>query len=187
MPEVTRILEQIEQGNKSAAAELLPIVYTELRKLAEYRLTREKAGQTLQATALVHEAYIRLVGTADTKWNGRSHFFAAAAEAMRRILIDHARSRQSVKHGGGFQRQELPDDIAIDLGDLAQLLDLDSALTKLAIVDPETAKIVELRYFVGLSVEETAKALCLSTRTVKRNWAYARAWLGRELNAGESP
>lgn len=186
MSEVTRILEQIEKGNRAAAAELLPIVYSELRKLAGYRLNREKPGQTLQATALVHEAYIRLVGNSEIKWDGRSHFFAAAAEAMRRILVDHARRRKSLKHGGSFERQELLDDVAIQVGDVDQLLDLDAALTKLAAEDAEMAKLVELRYFAGLSVEETGKALGLSARTVKRNWAYARAWLGRELNVGES-
>ena len=186
MTEFTEILEKIEQGDTAAAAELLPHVYAELRKLASYRLNREKAGQTLQATALVHEAYIRLVGNAEIKWDGRSHFFAAAAEAMRRILVDHARRRQSTKHGGGFERQELSDEVAIELGDLDQLLDLDAALTRLAEEDPDMAKLVELRYFAGLSVEETAKALGVSPRTVKRNWAYARAWLGRELDEGES-
>jgi RNA polymerase sigma factor (TIGR02999 family) len=135
---------------------------------------------------LVHEAYLRLVGNADIQWDGRSHFFAAAAEAMRRILVDHARQRQSVKHGGGFERQELADEVAIELGDIDAFLDLDAALTKLAGDDPEMAKLVELRYFAGLSVEETAKALGVSPRTVKRNWAYARAWLGRELNEDKS-
>ena len=125
-----------------------------------------------------------MMGNAEIKWDGRSHFFAAAAEAMRRILVDHARRRQSVKHGGGFERQGLADDVAIKLGDVDQLLDLDAALTKLTTEDPEMAKLVELRYFAGLSVEETAKALRVSPRTVKRNWAYARAWLGRELNGG---
>ncbi|WP_146674930.1 ECF-type sigma factor [Pirellula sp. SH-Sr6A] len=186
MTEVTKILEQIEQGDTAAAAELLPLVYAELRKLAGYRLNREKAEQTLQATALVHEAYIRLVGNAEIKWDGRSHFFAAAAEAMRRILVDHARRRKSVKHGGDFERQELCDDVAIEIGDIDQLLDLDAALTRLAAEDLAMARLVELRYFAGLSVEETANALGVSPRTVKRNWAYARAWLGRELNGGES-
>lgn len=186
MSEVTKILAQIEQGDKAAAAELLPLVYAELRKLAGYRLEREKPGQTLQATALVHEAYIRLIGDAEIKWDGRSHFFAAAAEAMRRILVDQARRRHSVKHGGGFERQELSHEIAIELGDIDQLLDLDAALTKLAIEAPEMAKLVELRYFAGLGVEETAKAFGVSPRTIKRNWAYARAWLGRELNKGET-
>jgi RNA polymerase sigma factor (TIGR02999 family) len=186
MSEVTQILTQIERGDTAAAADLLPLVYAELRKLAGYRLDREKAGQILQATALVHEAYLRLVGNAEIRWDGRSHFFAAAAEAMRRILVEHARRRQSVKHGGGFERQELVDEVALELGDPDQLLDLDAALNKLAAEDPEMAKLVELRYFAGLGVEETAKALGVSPRTVKRNWAYARAWLGRELNEGET-
>ena len=154
--------------------------------MAGYRLQREKPGQTLQATALVHEAYIQLVGNAEIRWEGRSRFFAAAAEAMRRILVDHARRRKSVKHGGNFERQDLMSDVAAESGDVDQLLDLDAALTRLATEDPEMAKLVELRYFAGLSVEETARALGLSPRTIKRNWAYARAWLGRELNEGES-
>jgi RNA polymerase sigma factor (TIGR02999 family) len=182
MSEVTKILEQIEKGDTAAAAELLPLVYSELRRLAGHRLGRERSKQTLQATALVHEAYIRLVGNEEIRWDGRSHFFAAAAEAMRRILVDHARRRQSVKHGGSFERQELADELAIELGDVDQLLDLDVALSKLAADDPEMSKLVELRYFAGLGVEETAVALGVSPRTVKRNWAYARAWLGRELN-----
>lgn len=186
MSEVTEILEQIQQGDTTAAGELLPLVYAELRKLAGYRLDREKAGQTLQATALVHEAYIRLIGSSEIKWDGRSHFFAAAAEAMRRILVDHARRRHSVKHGGGFERHELSDEVAIEIGDIDQLLDLDAALTKLGKEDSEIAKLVELRYFAGLGIDETAKALGVSPRTIKRNWAYARAWLGRELNLGKN-
>jgi RNA polymerase sigma factor (TIGR02999 family) len=184
--EITRILKQIEQGNSASAAELLPLVYAALRRMAGYRLQREKPGQTLQATALVHEAYIQLVGNAEIRWEGRSRFFAAAAEAMRRILVDHARRRKSVKHGGNFERQDLMSDVAAESGDVDQLLDLDAALTRLGTEDPDMAKLVELRYFAGLSVEETARALGLSPRTVKRNWAYARAWLGRELNEGES-
>lgn len=186
MSDVTKILKQIEQGDTASAAELLPLVYAALRKMAGYRLQREKPGQTLQATALVHEAYIQLVGNAEIRWDGRSHFFAAAAEAMRRILVDHARRRKSVKHGGSFKRRDLIVDVAAESGDVDQLLDLDAALTRLATEDPDMAKLVELRYFAGLSVEDTARALGLSPRTVKRNWAYARAWLGRELNEGES-
>lgn len=186
MSDVTRILEQIEQGDTAAAAELLPLVYSALRKMAGYRLKREKPGQTLQATALVHEAYIQLVGNAEIRWDGRSHFFAAAAEAMRRILVDHARRRKSTKHGGSFERHELVVEVETESADVDQLLDLDAALTRLAAEDPDMAKLVELRYFAGLSVEETARALGVSPRTIKRNWAYARAWLGRELNEGES-
>ena len=183
MTEVTQILEQIQQGRSAAASDLLPLVYAELRRLASHRLGREKSGQTLQPTALVHEAYIRLVGEAEVKWDGRAHFFAAAAEAMRRILIENARRRQSLKRGGAVQQHALADEDAIvDLEDIDELLDLDVALTKLAQDEPELARLVELRYFAGLSVEETAEALDISTRTVKRSWAYARAWLGRELN-----
>lgn len=184
MSEVTQILNQIQRGDVAAAADLLPLVYAELRELASHRLSREKPGQTLQPTALVHEAYIRLVGSAEVKWDGRSHFFAAAAEAMRRILIENARRRQSLKRGGDLDRRAIGDeDAIIDFGDVDELLDLDAALTKLASDEPELAKLVELRYFAGLSVEEAAKALDVSPRTVKRNWAFARAWLGRELNS----
>ena len=186
MADVTQLLDAAVAGDSKAAAELLPLVYDELRQLAAARMAAEVPGHTLNPTALVHEAYIRLVGNADIKWDGRSHFFAAAAEAMRRILVDHARRRKSLKRGGEFERQILADEVAIDLGDVDALLDLDAALSKLATEDSEMAKLVELRYFAGLSVEETASALGVSPRTVKRNWAYARAWLGRELNAGES-
>jgi RNA polymerase sigma factor (TIGR02999 family) len=183
MTEVTQILDQIRHGNRSAASELLPLVYAELRRLAVHRMSKEKPGLTLQPTALVHEAYIRLVGDAAIEWDGRSHFFAAAAEAMRRILIENARRRQSLKHGGGVRRRELADeDAMVIVEDIDELLDLDAALTKLAAHEPELAKLVELRYFAGLTVEEAAEAMSISTRTVKRNWAFARAWLGREMN-----
>lgn len=183
MPEVTQILHQIQQGNVAAASELLPLVYAELRRLARYRMRRELPGQTLNATALVHEAYIRLVANEAVNWDGRSHFFAAAAEAMRRILIENARRHRSLKRGGQMSQRELADgDATVDFDDIDGLFDLDAALTKLAVVEPELAKLVELRYFAGLSVEETAQALGISARTVKRNWAFARAWLGRELN-----
>ena len=183
MSEVSQILDQIQQGHVAAAADLLPLVYAELRQLAGHRMRDERSDQTLQPTALVHEAYLRLIGDADVKWDGRSHFFAAAAEAMRRILIDNARRRQSLKRGGDLARRELAeDDIVIDLGDVDGLLDLDTALIKLADEEPEMAKLVELRYFAGLSVDEAAKVLGVSGRTVKRNWAFARAWLGRELH-----
>ncbi|MCO6436871.1 MAG: sigma-70 family RNA polymerase sigma factor [Phycisphaerae bacterium] len=183
MSEVTQILDQIHRGHVAAAADLLPLVYAELRKLASHRLGREKPGQTLQPTALVHEAYIRLVGDADVKWDGRSHFFAAAAEAMRRILIENARRHQSLKRGGAVSQRTIAEgDAIVDFGDIDELLDLDAALTKLAAEEPELAKLVELRYFAGLSVEDTAESLGVSPRTVKRNWAFARAWLGRELN-----
>ena len=186
MSEVTQILAQIQQGNVTAAADLLPLVYAELRRLASHKLNKELPGQTLQPTALVHEAYIRLVGDEEIKWDGRSHFFAAAAEAMRRILIENARRRNSLKRGGDVSQQEVSEDDAIVyLDDIDELLDLDEALTKLAVDEPELAKLVELRYFAGLSVEEAAEALGVSGRTIKRNWAFARAWLGRELNQKE--
>lgn len=186
MSEVTQILVQIRTG-QAAAADLLPLVYAELRRLAGHRMKSEAAGQTLQPTALVHEAYVRLVGTEDVpQWDSRGHFFAAAAEAMRRILIENARRRQSLKRGGDRGRFEVAeDDAIIEFSDIDELLDLDAALTKLAQCEPDMAKLVELRYFAGLSVEESAKALGVSPRTVKRNWAFARAWLGRELNTDE--
>ncbi|QEG38142.1 ECF-type sigma factor [Roseimaritima ulvae] len=185
MSEVTQILNQIQQGDVAAAADLLPLVYAELRRLAGHKMKSEAAGQTLQPTALVHEAYVRLVGAEDVpQWDSRSHFFAAAAEAMRRILIENARRRQSLKGGGGRERFEVTENDAIlDSGDVDELLDLDAALTKLAECEPEMAKLVELRYFAGLSVDESAKALGVSPRTIKRNWVFARAWLGRELNS----
>ena len=187
MSEVTQILDQIQQGNRAAASELLPLVYAELRRLAVHRMSKEQPGLTLQPTALVHEAYIRLVGDAAVKWDGRAHFFAAAAEAMRRILIENARRRNSLKQGGNVSQRELADDDAIVIFDNTdELLDLDAALTKLAVTEPELARLVELRYFAGLTVEEAAQAMGISARTVKRNWAFARAWLGREMNSQSS-
>jgi RNA polymerase sigma factor (TIGR02999 family) len=187
MSEVTQILDQIQQGNRAAAGDLLPLVYGELRRLAVYRMSKEPPGLTLQPTALVHEAYIRLVGDAALMWDGRAHFFAAAAEAMRRILIENARQRKSLRQGGNAQRRELLDnDAVVHCDDVDELLDLDAALTKLAASEPELARLVELRYFAGLSVEETAQALGMSVRTVKRHWAFARAWLGREMNPPSS-
>jgi RNA polymerase sigma factor (TIGR02999 family) len=185
--EVTRILSAIEQGDPHAAEHLLPLVYDELRKLAAHKLAQERPGQTLQATALVHEAYMRLVGSQDAaagqekRWEDRKHFFAAAAEAMRRILIDRAREKRSVKRGGNRQRLDID---AIDLATTAppdQLLALDEALTKLARGDPAAAQLVKLRYFAGLTVEEAGKALGISTATAYRHWNYARAWLHAEL------
>ena len=183
MPEVTQILNQIQQGNVAAASDLLPLVYAELRRLARYKMRKEQPGQTLSPTALVHEAYIRLVADEAMNWDGRSHFFAAAAEAMRRILIENARRRKSLKRGGDMNRRELAgEDAVICFDDIDELLDLDAALTKLAVDEPELAKLVELRYFAGLTVEEAAQTLGVSARTVKRNWAFARAWLGREMS-----
>jgi RNA polymerase sigma factor (TIGR02999 family) len=192
MSEITRILSAIEEGDPHAAAQLLPLVNDELRKLAAQKLAQEKPGQTLQATALVHEAYVRLVGSGDAvdrdqRWDGRGHFFAAAAEAMRRILIDRARQKRSQKRGGARKRLDVD---AIDLATTAppdQLLALDEALVKLARGDPAAARLVELRYFAGLTVDEAGKALGMSTATAYRHWNYARAWLHGELQGtGES-
>ena len=181
--EITQILQAIEQGDSQAASQLLPLVYDELRQLATRKMLREVPGHTLQPTALVHEAFLRLVGDQQNdEWNSRGHFFAAAAEAMRRILIENARRRKSLKRGGEMSQRQLDEEDAIIHFDVDELLDLDAALTKLALDEPELAKLVELRYFAGLSVEESAQVLGVSARTVKRNWAFAKAWLGRELN-----
>jgi RNA polymerase sigma factor (TIGR02999 family) len=185
MSDVTRILSAIEQGDPHAAAQLLPLVYEELRTLAAQKLAQEKPGQTLQATALVHEAYLRLVGEPTAQpWNSRGHFFAAAAEAMRRILVESARRKGRARHGGGRRRVDLdlaalrapePDD---------DLLALDEALTRLAAADPAAARLVELRYFAGLTMPQAAEALGVPLRTAERNWAYARAWLHRAVAGG---
>jgi RNA polymerase sigma factor (TIGR02999 family) len=185
MSDVTRILSAIDQGDPHAPAQLLPLVYDELRKLAAQRLAQEKPGQTLQATALVHEAYLRLVGVEPAQpFNGRGHFFAAAAEAMRRILIEHARRKKAAKTGGGWQRHELMDaTLAVDsAGD--DLFAVDEALTRLAASHPRAAQLVHLRFFLGQTLEEAAANLGLQPRTAYRDWAYARAWLRRELDRG---
>jgi RNA polymerase sigma factor (TIGR02999 family) len=178
--DVTRILSAVERGDPGAAAKLLPLIYAELRKLAAQRLANESPGQTLQPTALVHEAYIRLVDVEHAQtWKGRGHFFAAAAEAMRRILIDNARHRQAQKRGGGWQREQLDAVVAPEPDE--ELLALDEALHKLAAIDPEKAKLVELRYFAGLTGDQAAEALGISPTTADRHWAYARAWLQSEV------
>jgi RNA polymerase sigma factor (TIGR02999 family) len=187
MSEVTRILSAIESGDEHAANELLPLVYDELRRLAAQKIAREKPGQTLQATALVHEAYVRLVdGERDGRWEGRGHFFAAAAEAMRRILIDSARRKKAEKHGGGRQRLDL--DEALSVGEFPpdDLLALDEVLARLETVDPLAARVVTLRYFAGLTMPEAAKTLGLSLRNAERNWTYARTWLRREMSRGDT-
>jgi RNA polymerase sigma factor (TIGR02999 family) len=177
MNEVTRILSAVEQGDPHAAEQLLPLVYQELRRLAAEKMAQEKPGQTLQATALVHEAYLRLVdGDKAQHWNGRGHFFAAAAEAMRRILVDSARRKRRPKHGGDRQRVEFDPSIPVGDGSV-DVLDLDEALAKLAEQEPLKAEIVKLRYFAGLSLEETAACMDISVATAKRYWAVARAWL----------
>jgi RNA polymerase sigma factor (TIGR02999 family) len=186
MTDVTRILSAIEQGDPSAAEQLLPLVYQELRTLAAQKLAREKPGQTLQATALVHEAYLRLVAKGDgaagraQHWDGRRHFFAAAAEAMRRILIESARRKGRQKHGGGFIREEELHDIAC-LQKPERLLALDEALDRLAAINPQAAELVKLRYFAGMSNADTASILDISPRKANQVWAYARAWLRDEL------
>ena len=178
MQDVTEALDAVARGEPEAAGRLLPLVYDELRRLAAQKLAHEKPGQTLQATALVHEAYLRLVGGDPAKsWNGRGHFFAAAAEAMRRILVENARRRRSLKRGGGLVRRDL-DDLQLAAPEPAEdLLALDDALNRLAAVDPVKAELVKLRYFAGMTIEEAADALGMSSATAKRYWAYARAWL----------
>jgi RNA polymerase sigma factor (TIGR02999 family) len=185
MNDVTRILSAVEQGSAHASDQLLPLVYDELRKLAAQKLAQERPGQTLQATALVHEAYLRLVGDADPGWDDRRHFFAAAAEAMRRILVDHARRKGSLKRGGGSQRVGLADQAAPALEPDARLIALDDALTRLAGEDPLAARVVELRQFAGLGHEEIAAALGVTVYLVRQKWTYARAWLRDAIRRGE--
>ena len=180
MSEVTRILSAIDAGDPRAAAQLLPLVYDELRKLAATRMAQEKPGQTLQATALVHEAYIRLLnGETEQHWNSRGHFFAAAAEAMRRILIESARGKNRLRHGGGRRRVELDDAPGPSPQD--DLVALDEALSKLAAEDPVAARVVELRYFAGLGHDEVAAALGITVYLARQKWTYARAWLRNAL------
>jgi RNA polymerase sigma factor (TIGR02999 family) len=185
MNEVTRILNDLQQGNPHAAAQLLPLVYDELRKLAAARLAQEAPGNTLDATALVHEAYLRLVGPADAdRWDHRGHFFAAAATAMRRILIERARKKQRLIHGGNRRRQELHPDLAAAPQPDEELLALDAALARLAERDPLKARLVELRYFAGLTGDQAAQILGISPSTADRHWVFARAWLRREVLGG---
>lgn len=187
MADVTRILTAIEQGDARAADELLPLVYQELRQLAAQRMKQERPGQTLQATALVHEAYIRLVGTESQNWNSRAHFFAAAAEAMRRILIDIARRKKSFRHGGDRKRVDLDEVVLADDSDIPsdELLALDEALEKLTQEDKASAELIKLRFFAGLTMEQAAELLGIPRRTADRNWAYARAWLYKEVSKGD--
>jgi len=188
MHDVTRILSAIGQGDPQGANELLPLVYEELRRLAKQRLAQEKPGQTLQATALVHEAYLRLVnGEAAQNWESRGHFFAAAAEAMRRILVDNARRRSAQKRGGQRERQDL-DAVNIEAPTPAEdLVALDEALVKLEVEDIVKAQLVKLRYFAGLSEEDAARALGISRTTAQRHWRYAKAWLLDELRGAAHP
>jgi RNA polymerase sigma factor (TIGR02999 family) len=182
MTDVTRLLDAAAAGDRQAAAGLLPLVYDELRRLAADKLARESPGQTLQPTALVHEAYLRLVDAdKGREWNGRTHFFAAAAEAMRRILVDHARSKKSQKRGGGLARAEFREDALAAPEGADEVLAVDEALAGLAAADPPAAELVKLRYFAGLSIDEAARALDISPRSADRLWAYARAWLQRAV------
>jgi RNA polymerase sigma factor (TIGR02999 family) len=183
--DITRVLCAIEQGDPSAPDQLLPLVYDELRRLAADRMAGERPGHTLEATALVHEAYLRLVETDNAQhWNGRGHFFAAAAEAMRRILVDNARRKKADRHGGGWQRHEILDaELAVDTsGD--DLFDVDAALTRFAAERPRAARLVHLHFFLGTTIDEAAAELGVDPRTAYRDWAYARAWLRRELDRG---
>lgn len=180
--EVTRLLDEVALGNPKASEELLPLVYDELRRLARAKMANEPAGMTLQPTALVHEAYMRLVGSKDTNWNGRGHFFGAAALAMRRILVERARSSNRLKRGGDRRRVELNDQAGSTEPDPAEVLGVDEVLTKLETFDRRKAEIVVMRYFAGLTIEEISAALGLSVAQVKGEWTFARAWLHRELS-----
>lgn len=182
MSEVTKMLRAIQDGDTSVAEQLLPLVYNDLRKLARYRLANERSGQSLQATALVHEAYIRLVGGNVIDWNGAGHFFGAAAEAMRRILIDRARKRATQKDGGDCRRIELTDNLISTPSD-ERLVELDDALDALAEYDVRKAEVVKLRFFAGLTNDETAAALGIATATAQRDWLFARAWLHRQMKS----
>ena len=185
MSDVTRILSAIDQGDPAAAEQLLPLVYEELRRLAAQKLSHEKPGQTLQATALVHEAYLRLVGPEDQHWDSRGHFFAAAAEAMRRILVENARRKKSPKHGGDLRRLDLNQAEPAVCQTCDDLLALDEALEKLSQQDPTKANLVKLRYFAGLSNEQAAQSLGINRRMAERYWMYARSWLLREMRKGQ--
>ncbi len=188
MEDVAQLLNAIEQEDPHAASHLLPLVYAELRRLAAQKLAGEAPGQTVQATALVHEAYLRLVGNGrEQSWNGRGHFFAAAAEAMRRILIENARRKKGLKHGGDLSRRELDDERIIAPEPREDLVALDAALNKLAAANRQAADLVQLRYFAGLTLPEAAQALGISPRTAGRLWTYARAWLRREIEGAGSP
>lgn len=185
MSNVTRILSQIESGDPSAAEQLLPLVYEDLRKLAARELRRESSGNTLQPTALVHEAYLRLVDqNSKPHWSHRGHFYAAAAAAMRRILVESARRKVTLKRGGARERIDMDVDQLVDAGPRPEILDLDRALSKLETTRPELARLVSLRYFAGLTMDQAAQALGIPLRTAERNWTYVRAWLLEELANG---
>jgi len=183
MSEVTRILSQIESGDPSAAEQLLPLVYQELRILAAAKLAQEKPGQTLQATALVHEAYLRLLGNdhQDQEWHGRAHFFAAAGEAMRRVLVEQARRKKAAKRGGEIKREDLNESAIVEPRPADELLAVDEVLDQLAEVDPVAANLVKLRFYAGLNTRDTAAALGISVRTAHNVWTYARSWLHQKI------
>jgi RNA polymerase sigma factor (TIGR02999 family) len=185
MADVTQILNAIRQGDAQAAEELLPLVYDELRRLAAHKMAGEASGHTLQPTALVHEAWLRLAGTHPQTWENRAHFFGAAAEAMRRILVDHARRKQSLKRGGGRQREELTDSLLVVTAPPDEILAVHEALNELAREDALAAELVKLRYFVGMTMEEAALALGMRKRTAEDLWTYARVWLHREIRQGQ--
>jgi RNA polymerase sigma factor (TIGR02999 family) len=187
MSDATRLLNASAQGDPHAAAELLPLVYDELRRLAAQKLAQENPGQTLEATALVHEAYLRLVGDCPDAWDNRGHFFAAAAEAMRRILVEQARRKGRVRHGGGKKRLDLDAACSLVQPPAQDVLALDEALTRLAALNPARAEVVKLRFFAGLTMAEVAHALGISLPTAERYWAFARTWLYAELNADGPP
>lgn len=189
MSDVTDLLNAAKMGDRVAAAELLPLVYGELRKLAAVRMAGEAGLQTLQPTALVHEAYLRLIGTTDgARWQNHAHFFAAAAESMRRILVDAARRKSALRHGGDRVREELLPDVAVAAEIQEDLVALDEALDRLAVIDPVKVELVKLRYFAGLTLPEAAAVLGISERTAGRHWAFTRAWLRREVEGtAESP
>ena len=181
MSDVTHILDRAQQGDAKAAAELLPLVYEELRRLAAHKMAQEAAGQTLQATALVHEAWLRLIGDGQPHWQGRGHFFAAAAEAMRRILVENARRKRRLRHGGGQQRVGLEEIELVAEPEEDKVLQVDEALDDLAREDPIQAQVVKLRFFAGLKNEEVAEALGVSTKTVQRYWTHAKSWLYQRI------
>ncbi len=185
--DVTRLLVRWSEGDKGALEELMPLVYNELRRLANYYLQRERKDHTLQSTALVHEAFLRLIDQRDVRWQNRAHFFGVASQMIRRILVDHARAHQTAKRGGGAYTLALDDALGAEQKRDLDLVALDDALNGLANLDPQQARIVELRFFTGLTIEETAEVVGISPATVKRDWNTAKAWLFRELSRGEPP
>jgi RNA polymerase sigma factor (TIGR02999 family) len=180
--DVTQLLNRLSSGDQNALSELIPVVYDELHRLAAFHLQRERPEHTLQTTALVHEAYVRLVDQKEVQWKNRGHFFAVATQAMRRVLVDYARRHQALKRGSSLPKISLDEAIAISNEDMHHVLLLDELLTRLSTIDPAESRIVELRFFGGLTVEETAEAMGISPATVKREWSVARAWLLREIN-----